>query len=73
MCLFKRHVHEWKEISRTYAEPIALKSMYEEITYRGVKPSGIEGLVLGVTTILWECQDKNCRKLRKEELLGEQI
>ena len=58
--------HQWKEISRTYAEP---QSSGLEIQGRGRKV--LEKIIFGVTTILWECQ--KCQELRREELLGKEI
>jgi len=57
--------HQWKEISRTYAEP---RSGDVEV----IRPSRdfLEKIMFGVTTILWECQ--KCQELRREELLGKE-
>jgi hypothetical protein len=59
------HRHKWAEIARTYAPP-APKWKGDNI----IEPT-LEKLMLGVTTIVWECSV--CHKIRKEELLGEQV
>ena len=56
------HKHKWKKIVETYAPPVT-----EAFEGRGFN---VEKLTMGQTTILWECQDKDCQKLRKEEMLG---
>lgn len=67
--IFKRHIHDWKRIETTYAPPKIAEMEYVSGLFMDV----MQKLAFGVTTILWECQDKNCRKLRKEEMLGKQI
>jgi hypothetical protein len=61
------HKHQWKEIERTYAPPLDIN----EIT--GAPREEIERMVFGFITILWECQNENCKKLRKEEMIGKPI
>jgi hypothetical protein len=58
------HTHKWKEIARTYAPSIwecGVTSMSGYTSQYGPH---------GVTTILWECKDKDCQELRKKVLLG---
>ena len=54
--------HDWQEKHITHAPGIVVQNL--ECTGRT-----LERLVLGVTTIIWECS--KCKKLRKEEMLGE--
>lgn len=57
------HTHIWKEKLRTQTTPMnSIKGLTSVSEYF------LERIVLGVTTILWECEV--CQKLRKEELLG---
>lgn len=63
------HKHTWKEIARTYAEPHVGTVNVE----RGGTQELLERMAFGVTTILWECQDPGCKKLRREELLGKEV
>jgi len=60
------HAHDWKEIARTYAAP---PGRHTKVT-GGQSDSLLERIVFGVTTILWECQDRKCAALRKQEMLG---
>lgn len=60
------HKHNWKEITRTYAEPA--KSVNNITTNNTNLVARID---FGFTTILWECED--CQALRKEELLGKEV
>lgn len=60
------HTHEWKEIARTYAEPVGMS-----FEIRGY--TDFTKLTMGCTTILWECKDRECRQLRKEEMLGKTV
>ncbi len=61
------HKHQWKEIARTY-KPSDLQV---------AKDNCVSSITLwsdsfkSYTTILWECQV--CKKLRKQEMLGEII
>ena len=58
--------HDWKEISRTYAEPQKFNSIERvEIHIHFI------GLIQGLTTILWECT--KCHDMRKEEMLGKEV
>lgn len=59
------HKHDWKEITRTYSGRVNVNGKSQ-----GYTAEEIQRIICGVTTILWECQDKSCQKLRKEELLG---
>ena len=59
------HKHDWKEIARTFAPP---RDFFDG---EGVPSDFAKLMAFGMTTILWECQDKDCQKLRKEEMLGE--
>lgn len=61
------HNHDWKEIERTFTGTAKLGDSW------GYSSEEIERFLFGVTTILWECQDKSCRKLRKEEMLGRSV
>lgn len=59
------HNHNYKEIARTYSGVVNLKGESQ-----GYTAEEIQRMICGVTTILWECQNKSCQKLRKEELIG---
>ena len=61
------HKHDWKIISKTFAPPIT-----HGIEVERMSEDFMNKLVHGVTTILWECQDKNCKQIRKEEMLGKE-
>lgn len=56
------HIHSWQLVAKTYASPRT-----------GVHGSGnidervVEKALLGVTTLLWECE---CGETKKEEMLG---
>ena len=54
------HKHKWKEIARTYAGKDG-----GDISGTGRL---VERVILGLTTILWEC--KECQKIKREEMLG---
>lgn len=58
------HQHNWKEIARTYSQPVNNFSGH-------VSNSVLGRAMFGVTTILWECQE--CQEIRKEEMLGKQV
>jgi len=60
------HKHRWKIAVKTYAPP------YTPCTER-VPLSLIERCATGVTTVMWECEDPECRAHKKEELLGKEI
>ena len=58
------HRHKWKEVERFYAEPC-------EGNYRGVTSQMLaQQLVMGVTTIRYECE---CTKSRTEEIVGKSM
>ena len=57
------HIHEWEEIARTYAPSLIEQGV---TSAQDVSNEALQG----VTTILWECTDKNCQELRKEKMLG---
>lgn len=58
--------HDWKIIAKTWAEPIPTGSKIS-----GVSDATYGRLILGQTTIVWECQ--NCHNLRREEMLGKEV
>lgn len=58
------HKHDWKLMAKTYAPPA------RGITATNLDTDNIAHAVLGVTTLLWECQA--CHKIRKEEMLGKE-
>ena len=59
------HKHDWIEIARTYAPPVT-----RGFTVEYICPEEFERILMGVTTIVWQCSDDNCQALRKEEMLG---
>lgn len=67
------HTHNWKEIAKTYVAPHSYPNA--EATGGAVDELAEQYKIAscGLTTILWECQDKTCKKLRKEEMLGKEV
>lgn len=65
MSLFHKHI--WIKIKETYAPP------KEGVIDVQGSPEATLKVVTGFTTLLWECEDKNCRKLRKEEMIGKEV
>lgn len=61
------HKHNWIEIERFYAEPIAGPMEIKNCS----DPHDLHMLTMGVTTIQYECRD--CHKPRKEEILGKSM
>lgn len=59
-----RHRHDWKIIARTYAG-----SAFDNGLIKGNNLT--EKMLMGVTTILWECQI--CHQTKKEEMLGKEV
>lgn len=57
------HIHQWKEIARTYAPSVVEMGIIEA---KRLSQEEIQGC----TTILWECQDPSCQELRQEKMLG---
>lgn len=62
MALFKKHIHDWELISKTYAAP---RKQFES---SNLNQETIQKFSFGVTSFLWECS--LCREMKKEELLG---
>jgi len=60
-----RHIHTWEESERFYAPPIQLDKADRISEYT------IQTLVLGLTTILYRCDD--CSDIRTEQLLGKAL
>lgn len=63
--------HDWKQTHTTYSSPIVgnLKTG-GGFSINNDEYSIEEKILLGYTTILWECS--KCHELRKEEMLGEE-
>jgi hypothetical protein len=61
---FRKHKHDWKIISKCYAEP---KS--ENAQFHGSQDF-MEKIIFGYTTILWKCSI--CHNLKREEMLGKE-
>lgn len=62
MNIFKKHIHNWEIISKTYSGPRKL------VGGANLSEEAIQKFSFGVTTLLWECA--SCREMKKEELLG---
>ena len=60
----KRHIHNWIEIARTFAESRVKSTTYYDTTDSIMKKSA------GMTTILFKCSDPKCNKTFKEEMAG---
>lgn len=58
------HKHDWKIIAKTYSG-----NAQENGIIKGDRFT--EKMLMGVTTILWECQI--CHQIRKEEMLGKEV
>lgn len=65
--MFKHHVHQWKRELITYAEPRLQGNC------QIVNPEGLEKIALGVTTVLYRCDDLMCAELKTVEMLGKVI
>lgn len=63
-----KHVHRWNKVKETYAP--SMKEQGWENFNVGQNVELGEKMAFGVTTILWECDDIGCDKIRKEEMLG---
>lgn len=59
------HKHNWVNIKETYALPVAKISNVDYLD-----KDILLKLILGVTTILWECSI--CKATKKEEMLGKE-
>lgn len=59
------HRHDWKEIARTYAEPVPY---YKQPFVPLDDTWTSEKFTVGCTTILFQCE--KCQKLRSFEMLG---
>ena len=57
------HRHKWVEIERFHAEPVVKLKVGTCL-----EPFEFQKLVMGVTTILYEC--RRCGKQRRREILG---
>lgn len=68
------HKHVWKEIARTYAEPVHYEGRLngDAVSVYRLNALRIDA-ARGLTTILWECEDPSCRALRKETMLGKSV
>lgn len=61
---FPLHQHQWELVLKTYAHPrydLTSNSVNE------IKEPVLSQMVLGVTTLLWQC---SCGETKKEEVLG---
>ena len=62
---FFSHHHHWVELERFYAEPVDVTN------FKRGPGELLQRLVMGVTTILYECSI--CLQTRKEEILGKSM
>lgn len=69
------HKHVWEEKERFYAPPINRGSdvKISSVELTKAYPERIERLLMGVTTIKYVCQDKNCKDIKTVEILGKEM
>jgi hypothetical protein len=61
------HKHKWEIIAKIYAPPNT------PVGFECNDMTTVNRVLFGYTTIIFQCSDPNCRKLRREEMLGTEM